>query len=53
MRVPIEQLKDFAAEYKYGLVVEGNKQDLEACCISVDIDVAVNNCLGVERAVDK
>ena len=38
MRVPIEQHTDFVAEYKYGLDFEGNKQDLEARCILVDIE---------------
>ena len=53
MRVSIEQHKYFSTKCKYGLAVEGNKQNLEADCKPVDIDLAGNRRLGVEWATNK
>ena len=53
MRVLIEKHKYFSVECKYILVVEGNKQNLEAYCIPIDIDLEGNKRLGVEWAADK
>ena len=40
-------------DYKYSLAVEGNNQNLEACCKLVETNVEGNSRLGVERAAGK
>ena len=51
--VSIEQCKDFAAEYKYSLVVEGNNQNLGVGCKPFKTELEGNSRLGVEQAAGK